>query len=108
MLTRAVPDSTATDSSGAAAVRKERGAEMEGGTLIAPWSQAARSAVAISRALAKRSNGFLASAVSTTCSSAWGRPGTCWAGRGGGSLTCLIRMARGVSASKGRRRVSIS
>src|SRR5260370_42254374 len=46
-------------------------------------------AVAKARTEAKRFSGFLASAVSTTCSISGERVGSCWQSEGGGVTLCL-------------------
>ncbi len=57
-------------------------------------------------AVAQRSSGFLAVALSTARISPSGTSAT--EGSGMGSLTCFIRMATGVSATKGTCPVNIS
>ena len=66
------------------------------------------SASAISRALWKRFLGFFSSAFITTATTAGGVSGAKSAIGGGGSLTCCMATATGVSPTKGTRPVSIS
>src|ERR1700726_3299645 len=62
------------------------------GWLCANWLACSR-AVAKARTEAKRSSGFLASAVNTACSISGERLGSCWRSEGGGVTLCLMAIS---------------